>query len=158
MNWQKPAIDGVLDPIHKAPELDRAYFYRFMRFISNEHMMSKLGNKTKECSGFASTWHDTPEAKRLAGNIYDGLTLLSPSADGNGDITQVEMVFAGDIDNDMSNFRTGDIVILYPYDKGSGARCHPLNGDEMHNKRHHQRQSHYFISAQRTVGRPHIRT
>ncbi len=119
MNWQKPAIDGVLDPIHKAPELDRAYFYRFMRFISNEHMMSKLGNKTKECSGFASTWHDTPEAKRLAGNIYDGLTMLSPSADGNGDITQVEMVFAGDIDNDMSNFRTGDIVILYPYDKGS---------------------------------------
>ena len=80
--------------------------------------MSKLGNKTKESSGFAATWHDTLEEKRQAGNIYDGLTLLSPDKETVGRIETVELRFAEDEENDMSNFRVGDIVILYPYTAG----------------------------------------
>ena len=80
--------------------------------------MSKLGNKTKESSGFAATWHNSLEEKLQAGNIYDNLKLLSPNRDTTGRINSVELGFSENEDNDMSNFRVGDIVILYPYTKG----------------------------------------
>lgn len=117
-DYQRPQIARVLDPIHQASDLEKAYYFRFLTFISNEHVLSKLGNKVKESSGFAATWHDSLEEKRQAGNIYNGLTLLSPSKDTTGRIEQVELGFAEDEDNDMSNFRVGDIVILYPYTAG----------------------------------------
>lgn len=108
----------MLDPIHQASNLEKAYYYRFLTFIANEHVMSKLGNKTKDSSGFAATWHDSLEEKRQAGNIYDGLTLQSPTKETTGRIKYVELKFSENEDNDMSNFRVGDIVILYPYTEG----------------------------------------
>lgn len=117
--YQYSQITDVLAPIKAASELEKTYYYRFLTFIANEHVMSKLGNKTKEHSGFASTWHDSLEEKRLAGNIYDGLTLLSPNDETKGSIEKVTLLFHENEDNDMSNFRTGDIVILYPYVQGS---------------------------------------
>jgi len=119
--WQKyqlPQIASVITPIAQASELEKAYYFRFLTFIANEHTMSKLGNKTKENSGFASTWHDSLEEKRLAGNIYDKLTLVSPDEETTGRIKTVKLKFAETEDNDMSNFRVGDIVILYPYPEG----------------------------------------
>ena len=116
-NFQRPQLSSLLGAIHTASDLEKAYFFRFMTFISNEHVMSKLGNKTKECSGFSSTWHDTLDTKRLAGNIYDDLTLVYPDSDTKGEISFVKLRFSDDIDNNMSNFRQGDIVILYPYEK-----------------------------------------
>ncbi|MCM1078706.1 MAG: AAA domain-containing protein [Bacteroidales bacterium] len=116
--WEKyikPQLHEVLDPIHRALPQERAYFLRFMTFIANEHVMAKLGTGTKENSGFAAVWHDSPEEKRLAGNIYDSLTLVP---DGNGRQEKIETLtlrFPEREDNGMSNFRTGDIVILYPY-------------------------------------------
>ncbi|MBP5570439.1 MAG: AAA family ATPase [Prevotella sp.] len=117
-NYLHPQLKALLDPIHQASELEKAYYYRFLTFIANEHMMSKLGNKTKENSGFASKWHDSPEDKRLAGNIYDRLTLASPDEETEGEVKEVVLRFSETPDNDMSNFRTGDIVILYPYEQG----------------------------------------
>lgn len=115
--FQRPQIASVLNPIHGATELEKAYYFRFLTFIANEHAMSKLGNKTKDCSGFAATWHDSLSDKLAAGNIYDKLTLDWPNAETKGTIDTVVLRFAETTDNDMSNFRTGDIVILYPYGK-----------------------------------------
>jgi len=117
-DYQRPQIANVLDPIQQASDLEKAYYFRFLTFIANEHVMSKLGNKTKDSSGFASTWHDSLEEKRQAGNIYDCLTLLSPNKDTTGRINTVVLGFSENEDNDMSNFRVGDIVILYPYIEG----------------------------------------
>ena len=116
--WQLPQIASVLDPISHASELERAYYFRFMTFIANEHVLSKLGSMTQVGSGFAATWHDSLEEKRLAGNIYDRLALVSPDKDTTGRIETVELRFAETADNDMANFRIGDIVILYPYTTG----------------------------------------
>ena len=116
-NYQMPQIASILNPIQNATELEKAYYYRFLTFIANEHVMSKLGNKTKESSGFAATWHDSLSDKLAAGNIYDKLTLDWPNADTTGRIDSVVLKFSETDDNDMSNFRTGDIVILYPYEK-----------------------------------------
>ncbi len=116
--FQRPQIASVLNPIQQASDLEKAYYFRFLTFIANEHAMSKLGSKTKESSGFAATWHDSLEEKRLSGNIYDGLTLLYPNDETEGRIENVELKFAETEDNDMSNFRISDIVILYPYQPG----------------------------------------
>ena len=117
INYQMPQIASILNPIQNATELEKAYYFRFLTFIANEHIMSKLGNKTKESSGFAATWHDSLSDKLAAGNIYDKLTLDRPNADTTGRIDSVVLKFSETDDNDMSNFRTGDIVILYPYEK-----------------------------------------
>lgn len=118
VNFLSPQITELLAPIHQASPLERAYYYRFLTFISNEHILSKLGNKTKENAGFAAKWHDSLEEKLQAGNIYDRLTLVSPDASTRGNIQLVELQFSDDSCNDMSNFRVGDIVILYPYEQG----------------------------------------
>ena len=117
--YQYQQIETFLHPIQKASELTRAYYHRFLSFIANEHLLSKLGNKTKENSGFAAKWHDSLEEKRQAGNIYDNLHLLSPNANTEGKVEILKLGFPKDGCNDMSNFRTGDIVVLYPYEKGT---------------------------------------
>lgn len=117
-NYQSKQIQETLAPITLASALERSYYYRFLTFISIEHMLSKYGNKTKENSGFASKWYDTLEEKRQAGNIYDNLRLLSPDEHTTGSITRITLGFDETDANFMSNFRVGDIVILYPYDRG----------------------------------------
>ena len=114
-DYQRPQIEQVLAPIHEATPLERAYFFRFLTFIANEHVLAKLGNKTKEGSGFAATWHDSLTDKLAAGNIYCGLSLVYPNENTTERIERVELRFSETEANDMSNFRTGDIVILYPY-------------------------------------------
>lgn len=118
VNHQCPQIQETLAPILQASSLERSYYFRFLTFISNEHMLSKYGNKTKENSGFASKWYDTLEEKRQAGNIYDNLTLLSPDQHTQGSIARITLGFDETDANYMSNFRIGDIIILYPYERG----------------------------------------
>lgn len=112
-DFVKPNLKATLDPIHDASPLEQAYFFRFLTFISNEHMRSKLGNKTKQGAGFASAWYDSLEEKRLSGNIVDGLRLVSPTPETVGNVETVEL--KADNGNDTSNFRRGDIVVLYSY-------------------------------------------
>ena len=114
-NYIKPQLQSLLSPIKEASDLELEYYLQFLKFIETEHIYSKIGNKTKENSGFASKWHDTLEEKVNAGNIYDKLTLLSPSEDKEGTIEEVELRFNQTVNQDVANFRVGDIVILYPY-------------------------------------------
>ncbi len=119
--WEKytrQQLAEILAPIHAATDLERAYYLRFLRFIKNEATLSKLGNKTKENSGFASTWHDTLEEKKAAGNIYDKLLIKDYEEDGGG-VRAVTLNFGDKLSADTTNFRTGDIVMLYHYAKGT---------------------------------------
>lgn len=116
-HYIRSQVDGVLTPIKGATTLERAYFYRFMRFIAAEHLLSKVGNQTKECSGFASMWHDSLADKQQAGNIYDNLTLQEPQKK-EGRVEVVILSFNDLSDDFMPNFRVGDIVVLYPYHRG----------------------------------------
>jgi len=116
--WVRPRLEQVLKPFRDASTLERDYVLRMLRFVAAEHELSKLGNQTKENSGFACLWHDSLEEKLSAGNIYDRMTLLSP-LEGDGRVERVRLRFASEMECDMSNFRTGDIVLLYPYAKGT---------------------------------------
>lgn len=119
----RPQINDLLLPLHSASRLERAYYHRFMQFLAKEQMLSKIGNKIKECSGFASVWHDTLEDKRLAGNIYDSLT-IDDFVVQDTSVSAIRLKF-NDADeasasySQNANFRVGDIVILYPYHRSS---------------------------------------
>lgn len=119
----RPSLEAVLTPIHRASPLEKSYFFRFLQFIEIEHLLSKIGNQTKENSGFASIWHDSLDDKLQAGNIYHNLILMD-FPDKAGKIEKVNLHFSETEDHNMSNFRPGDIVILYPYaeDKEPDAR------------------------------------
>ena len=116
--YQRPEMEKILCPIQNASDLERSYFLRFLTFISQEHLLSKLGNKAKECSGFSSAWHDSLEAKLAAGNIYANLQLINPEVDEHGSVRTIKLKYSENKDNVMSNFRKGDIVVLYPYEPG----------------------------------------
>lgn len=115
----KPQLSDVLDPIHFASELEKKYFYRMMKFIANEHILSKVGSKQKTDNGLASIWLNNLDDKQETGNIYSNLNLISPTKDHIGEVSEVTLRFVRREDNSMANFRKGDIVILYPYEKGT---------------------------------------
>ena len=113
--FQRPKIEQLLAPIRQANPTEKAYYYRMLTFIAREHQLSKLGNQQKENSGFSSIWIDSLDDKLSAGNIYHQLRLVSPAEGAEGRVEQVVLRFQKDALNDMSNFRPGDIVILYSY-------------------------------------------
>ena len=117
--FQRPKIEQLLAPIHQVNPTEKAYYYRMLTFIAREHQLSKLGNQQKENSGFSSIWIDSLDDKLSAGNIYHQLRLVSPAKGTEGRVDQVVLRFHGQAINDMSNFRPGDIVILYSYEKNS---------------------------------------
>lgn len=115
--YVRPQLDGLLSPLRSASPLELAYYMRFMRFMENEMLFSKMGSKLKENSGFASIWHDTLAEKQAAGNIYDALIVAGYGVE-EGSVESVAFDF-GDKDlADTANFRIGDIVMFYPYRKG----------------------------------------
>ena len=116
-NYLKPQLSALLAPIYSATPLERSYYLRFLRFLENEQLLSKVGNKQKENSGFASIWNDTLDDKKTAGNIYDGLTVSEFRYDDEdcAAISGVVLTFNEPQSADTTNFRIGDIVILYPY-------------------------------------------
>ena len=117
-NFQRKQIAELLCPIHKASPLERTFYLRMMNFIAREHLLSKTGNPTRENSGFSSIWQASLGDKLQTGNIYHRLSLNTPIME-DGKIQHIELSFSEDANNDMSNFRPGDIVILYPYRPGT---------------------------------------
>jgi len=117
--FQRPRIEQLLAPVRQAGPAEKAYYYHMLTFIAREHQLSKLGNQRKENSGFSSIWLDSLDEKLSAGNIYHRLRLVSPADGDEGQVSQVVLRFQPDTLNDMSNFRPGDIVILYSYQKDS---------------------------------------
>lgn len=116
-NYKRKDYVNLLTPFQNASELELSYYYRFMTFIENEHVLAKVGTREKENSGFAAKWLDTLDDKHQAGNIYDKLTLTAPDLHHAGSVSQLVFTLDSESPTDMSNFRTGDIVIAYSYDK-----------------------------------------
>ncbi len=118
--YTRPQMQQTLQAIHKASALERAYAFRFMQFVANEQALARIGNRTKENSGFASVWTSSIDDKREAGNIYENLTMrLDNEAERVDNVTFSFAANEQAADADLSNFRKGDIVFFYPYTKGT---------------------------------------
>ena len=112
-NYTSVDINRTLAPLHTASPLELAYHQAMMQFVQREFILSKIGNKRKENSGAAARWHDSLEEKKEAGNIIDNLHISATTTH----------VICENADLSASNFRTGDIVTLFPYRRGTEPDC-----------------------------------
>ena len=110
----RPQIEEILSPIHTASPLEKAYFLRMTQFAATEHVMAKMGNNTKENSGFSAKWHDTLADKLLAGSILYSL-LITEIKKENGQVAALTLRADDTEGMNSANFRKGDIVTLYAY-------------------------------------------
>ncbi len=115
VQYSRPQLAALLDPLRKADPLTKAYYLRMLRFVAAEHATAKMGGKSKPASGFAASWHSALTEKLEAGNIFAGLVLSDPTAEHSGKVETLVFDFTDDAANDMANFRRGDSVLVYPY-------------------------------------------
>ena len=118
--WAKPDIESALRPILNADALSREYAARLFRFVALEQYYSKVGcDNNGAADGFAAAWKCTLEEKVNAGNIIHNLAIKAMVMDENNAVSGVTLAIPSDDNGEMPNFRTGDIVVLYPYAIGS---------------------------------------
>lgn len=124
--WQRPQIAQTLSPIANADAMERAYYCRMMQFVSLEHLYGKVGNGVPGNHGYASKWHDTLDDKLSKGDICHQLRLSSPQTGHEGRVERLTLSTHEHTDMQTTNFRCGDIVVLYPYaeDSDPDARKH----------------------------------
>ncbi|MBP5136090.1 MAG: AAA family ATPase [Paludibacteraceae bacterium] len=121
-DYKRPEIIRLLSPLKNATKEELDYFYRFFTFVARENVMSKVGNRIKENSGFASLWTSSLEERRRAGNIMDCMKIDRLVEDEDGTVSVIELVRDNDASDDtlssceyLPNFRVGDIIVLYKY-------------------------------------------
>ncbi|MBQ7181868.1 MAG: AAA family ATPase [Bacteroidaceae bacterium] len=116
--FQRPKIAALLDAMHGADALTRAYFYRMVTFVAREHLLSKIGTPGREASGLSSLWNSSLQEKLVAGNIVHNLLVREMRGD-NGSVEEIVLEREGGEEAFLPNFRIGDIVILYSYPRNS---------------------------------------
>ena len=129
-----PSLESVLRPIQTAPKLVQDYFFEMLAFIQRESILSRIGNSTKEGSGFASLWTTAAADRRRTGNLMDRLQIMHLGKDtddttmlwmeGSRAVDVVELTVPREVNTEddstdsIPNFRVGDVVILYDYTSG----------------------------------------
>ena len=112
--YLRPSILQFLQGLRAGTPLAQAYFYRMLAFVEREQFLAKTGiegvNLSAGHHGFADTWRAEKAVKLDAGRLIPDLQLTPIVVD--------DMVVALDavtscID-ESSNFRVGDMVMLYP--------------------------------------------
>jgi len=116
--YQQPKLQALLAPMHQSPQIEKAYFFRFYRFIQKEQILSKIGTSSKDADGFAATWNANLDEKQQTGNIFCNLQIIDKKRkDDNSGFSLITLSLPEQCYDFLPNFRTGDIVILYPYNE-----------------------------------------
>lgn len=120
-----PQLNEVCAPLHSLSALERAYLCRMLTFVYREQMSAKIGAAVGQGTCDADVWNMPLAEKREAGNIYTELKLAkyekSDSENGGYDLLTLELLPTDDEADFLPNFRRGDMVVLYAYEKG----CEP---------------------------------
>ncbi len=93
-------------------DFEKAYFDEFCAFIAREHSLLKTGEHgINKSNGNASLWLESEEEKRDRFSILTKLTI----SENKSNESDPYITFTRNTDDDsLVNFRSGDIVVLYP--------------------------------------------
>lgn len=117
--YNRPPIEEFLNTVHRASPLAQAYFYRFVTFISLERLLARTGSQSRQLDGFSAIWCASLYEKEEAGTILHDLSILSlQQAPNEKGIAEIRFAVPPREKDSDSNFRVGDIVILYSYRAG----------------------------------------
>lgn len=109
-------IERIYNYLNLCTKLERAYFFRFVQFITKELYIQKIGDTASNyASSLSSLWNSEFSERADALDLLYNLKLLSIEDVENGMLIR----FKRTTDNNLVNFREGDICIVYPRDKES---------------------------------------
>ena len=111
-NFYIQKIENLSSVLQQASDVERSYFYRFVRFIAREMYLQKIGDTEYESpTGVAALWNsDFAERAESLDVLYD-LTIGEKTMNEN----DMSIRFCRNHpENDIVNFREGDICIVYP--------------------------------------------
>jgi len=115
-NYIIPQIEQFKAPFLKSSALELSYFYSLFSFVSREHYISKAGDAAYDSSkGHSALWNASVTEKLESGEILTGLKITDNAADQ--DIPVIRLKIPEYEESFLSNFRQGDIVILYEKNK-----------------------------------------
>lgn len=94
-------------------QLDKKYFLAYSGFIAREHRLAKIGlEEVEQINGQSALWQDSFSEKQDRYDLLSHLRLTGNEARGEEPL----LYFARtEQTNELANFRTGDIAILYPF-------------------------------------------
>lgn len=122
-SYIRPQTESVTSPLQSLSPLEKAYFNRMATFIYREEIAQKVGAQEGVSGCMADLWNMPIAEKKETGNIYTDLTIVDKqrSGDYNGfDLITFNVPSQG-IDF-LPNFRCGDMVYLYCYNKHPDVR------------------------------------
>lgn len=110
-------------------ELEKSFLRHFSSFIAREQRLSKIGSRDVErMNGLASIWQNSIEEKVEAFTVINHLELVKNESEDDVPVLRFEH---SDKTAELSNFRVGDIAVLYPDSRGrqdSALRTQVLKG------------------------------
>lgn len=94
-------------------QLERAYFNNYSSFIAREQSLAKTGEHgINKSNGHAALWLESNDEKIDRFALFHSLTII----DNQSDQEEALITFAKSTDeNTLTNFRIGDIGVLYPF-------------------------------------------
>lgn len=116
--YLQPQILALTKPLHELSVIERKYFSCMMTFVLREQIVSKLGYQEGTGTASSDLWNMPLAEKKDTGNIYTGLhiTRRQKSTPYNGYDTLTLNIPEQGMDF-LPNFRIGDMIFLYTYDK-----------------------------------------
>ncbi len=105
-------IEHLRAILSQCTDLEKIWFYRYIRFISGELSLQKLGNENNESpNGLASLWNSDFDERSASLDVLFNLSIQKIDDSGN----ERTIIFAREKnDYGVVNFREGDICIVYP--------------------------------------------
>lgn len=123
--YLRPQLLSLITPLHTLTPLEHDYFCRMTQFVIRENIMSRVGvvEGTGNCA--ANLWNMPLAEKKETGNIFTDLTNPKEvddgdrdAEDGKGGVCDTLALTVPDQGEDfLPNFRRGDMIYLYAYDK-----------------------------------------
>ena len=112
-NYLRPRILAFINQLQNADPLTKAYFEEMTKFVEMEQFLAKTGvdgiTLPAGHKGFADTWRASRQEKTDAGRLIPSLKLKGVFDDR----LLVSLNATTDALDESSNFRVGDIVMLY---------------------------------------------
>lgn len=123
-NDQFNQVKQLRQLIDGASPTEKAYFMEFVRFTAREHRTARVGSDSVHSNGgFAALWNQTLQEKEREYGILAYLRFVKTDMQGIYKMWHFEK--SPDQTINISNFRTGDFVLLYPHD--ADGSLHPTH-------------------------------
>lgn len=108
--YLKNEVDIFYNTINQLDIIEKTYFQGFTRFLAKELIQLKIGsnNPNNPSDGYASLWRNTLSSKRDTFSVLDNLQITSFETPSS-----IELQSQGEV-LPVSDFRKGDLAILYP--------------------------------------------